>query len=396
MAAGSAAAGRWLSSVPLRYLGIYLIYLATLVRAVDRYEGTPGQGPLFALLLIFGGLLFLEPRLTGPRGWRSWAYGLVQFGLVVGIQLLPDEPEMLSTLFIPLSLQAVHLFGRRIGFAWIAIFALAIAEPVMSGFDSAVVGLAMILMYSGFFVLMGRYADLLRGAEAARNENQRLLGDLQVAHRRLEDYARQLEEFAAAQERSRLARELHDSVTQTIFGMNLTAQTARMLWDMDRSRVSGQLDRLQELAHGATGEIQLLVSHLRPRAVTEGGLALAIRRVIAERERLDGLRVRLEVSGGAGLPESVVAGLCRIVQEALHNVAKHARTTEAIVRLDLETEPRWLEIADDGVGFDPNEAHNTGGHMGLAGMAERASELGWKLTCVSQKGRGTRIRVEEA
>ena len=91
-----------------------------------------------------------------------------------------------------------------------------------------------------------------------------MYGELQVAHCQLQEYAGQKEELAAEQERNRLARDLHDSVTQTVFSMNLTVQATRLLLERDRSRVTGQLQRLEELAANAMHEIQALFSSLRP------------------------------------------------------------------------------------------------------------------------------------
>jgi len=103
----------------------------------------------------------------------------------------------------------------------------------------------------------------------------------------------------------------------------------------------------------------------------------------------------VEVNGELALAEAVAAGLYRIAQEALTNVAKHAGTQQATVRLDLTPANSFLEIEDHGLGFDRQLALAQRGHLGLAGMAERARELGWKLSIESQPGRGTRVRVEE-
>ncbi|MEW5956744.1 MAG: sensor histidine kinase, partial [Chloroflexota bacterium] len=281
------------------------------------------------------------------------------------------------------------------GFLWIGAFTVVMAGPLIMGWSWQLAGLAMVLLFSSGFFVAGSYGYLIRQAESARRRNQRLLGELQVAHRQLQDYAAQVEEFAAAQERSRLAQELHDSVTQTIFSMNLTVQAARLLVDQNPGGVAGQLDRLQELAHSAAGEIRVLVGRLRPRSVVDEGLAAALRRLAAERQTRDGLQVCLEVSGHKELPEPVTVGLYRIAQEALNNVARHAGTTEVVVRLRLDSCPAYLEVEDHGVGFEPGHMPPLG-HFGLAGMAERARELGWRWQLEAQSGRGARIRVEEA
>jgi signal transduction histidine kinase len=253
----------------------------------------------------------------------------------------------------------------------------------------------MVLNYGGLCFLLGGYAHQIRRSEAARAHNQRTLGELQAAHRQLEGYAVQLEDLAAEQERSRLARELHDSVTQTVFSMNLTVQSARLLLKRDGARAADQLERLEELAASAMREIQALISQLRPRSVAEAGLPAALRKLAAERLERNGLHVTVEVNGELALAEAVAAALYRIAQEALTNVAKHAEAQQAMVRLDLTPGVAFLEIEDHGLGFDPRLALTQRGHLGLAGMAERARELGWTLSIESQPGHGTRVLVEE-
>jgi signal transduction histidine kinase len=178
--------------------------------------------------------------------------------------------------------------------------------------------------------------------------------------------------------------------------MNLTVQSARLLLERDPGRTAVQLERLEELAASAMREIQALISQLRPRSVAEAGLPVALHQLAAERLERDGLHVAVEVDGELGPPEAVAAGLYRIAQEALTNVAKHAGTQQATVRLNLPPGVPFLEIEDHGLGFDPQLALSQSGHLGLAGMAERARELGWRLSIESQPGRGTRVRVEES
>jgi signal transduction histidine kinase len=206
-----------------------------------------------------------------------------------------------------------------------------------------------------------------------------------------------VEDLGVAQERNRLARDLHDSVTQTVFSMNLTAQAARLLLEKDPGRVEEQLARLQELDQSAMGEIQVLLAELKPRAVLEGGLAAALARLAAERQQRDGLRVRLETAAPRDLPERVALGLYRIAQEALNNAVKHSGAVEVILRLNLEARPAYLEVEDCGSGFELDAASAAAqqkGHIGLAGMVERAREIGWQLEIASRPGSGTRVRVE--
>jgi signal transduction histidine kinase len=396
-----------LSRLFLRYGGVYLVYLATMVRASTLYASLPQRPVALGLLGLYGALLLLaiwfwdapvasEAPAQFPKGhrWRL-AYLLAQSAIAVGLQAAPPRLEILALLFIPLSLQAVRFFGRRLGFGWIAAFIVAITPAVMSEFGWSFVGLIMVAVYGGACLLMGYNADLIGRADAARQANERLIGDLRTAHRELQVYAAQVAGFAASQTRRQMARELHDSAAQTIFSMNLASQTAAVLLQRDPSRVPEQLERLQALAHNATREIQALADQLRPDSLAGSGLPAALRRLAAERAARDDLTVRVEVIGERELSGAVAEGLWRIVQEALSNVAKHAGATEALVRLEL-SRPARLVIADAGFGFDPRDARASRGHVGLAGMAERSQELGWRFTCDSAPRAGTRIIVEEA
>ena len=233
----------------------------------------------------------------------------------------------------------------------------------------------------------GSFATLTAQAEAARSE-------LQDAHEQLQEYAVQAEELAVAQERNRLARDLHDSVSQSIFSMTLTAESARILLERDPARAAPQLDRLQELAQGALGEMRSLIYQLRPTDAAKSGLVPAIRNHLSTLKSRDGLMVELHVEGEGRLPRDQEEGLLRIVQEALNNVSKHARTNRAVVTLRTVGGRASLLIEDHGKGFDPSFVGASEGHLGLASMRERAEIQGGTFGVESQPGEGTRIMVE--
>lgn len=380
----------------MRFIVLLLFYIAVVIRAVAfNFYDNPVPALEYLLLAIYGLLLVTEPLIS--RKWSGYGgvYLGVQFGLVVGMMLVMPSIDFISTLFFPLSFQAVLFFGRRVGFIWIAAYTLSMFYPIMVGWEWQVEGLAIVLLDSALCFLVGSYAHMIQHAELARRSNQQMLIEVQEAYRKLQDHATHIEELAINQERSRMARELHDSVTQTIFSMNLTVQAARMLWGKDLARVAEQLDRLQGLARSAVSEIQVLVSQLNPRPFVPENLDEALRHLIDERQHRDGMQIDLEISGQQELPQTMIIGLYRIVQEALNNVAKHAGTKSARVRLYLESHPAFLEVEDHGYGFDPDKAARDLNHIGLAGMVDRAREMGWRLEIDSQPGRGTRIRVEE-
>jgi signal transduction histidine kinase len=188
---------------------------------------------------------------------------------------------------------------------------------------------------------------------------------------------------------------LHDSVTQTIFSMTLTTQSALLLLERDPGRVGAQLERLSQLAQNALSEMRVLISRLRPEKIAEGGLVAALRQHLADRHFPENLSIALQVEGDplARLAPAEEQSLFRIAQEALNNIVKHAQASQARIRLHL-AEPFWMEIEDQGQGFDLQRARNSG-RVGLVSMHERAAEIGWKLQVITAPGAGTRIRVEK-
>ncbi len=394
-------------------VGLWLIYAGVVLRVFFQYAGLPQRALVMLLFALYGLLLLAEPLLRSwvsqkpgdrrkrpgepatNRRWLAVLYLLVQTGLVVALFSIPPHVDFFAGLFVPLSLQAVLFFGRRVGFLCIALFPLIMFGSLTANVRDWRFALTMSLFSGGLFFLFGSYAHQVQRVESARRRNQHLLAELQVANRQLVGHAARVEELAAEQERNRLARELHDSVTQTVFSMNLTVQSARLLMAKDPARAEIQLRRLEELARSAMGEIQALVTKLRPLPVAHEGLMAALRRLATERQARDGLQVVLEMDGERALPEAVATGLYRIAQEALANVVKHSGTLEATIRLRLNTALGCLEIADHGVGFAPEATLGERGHLGLASMVEQAREIGWHVCIESRPGLGTCIRVEE-
>jgi signal transduction histidine kinase len=215
---------------------------------------------------------------------------------------------------------------------------------------------------------------------------------------RAEEALRQRErEKAVAEERNRLARELHDSVTQALYGVTLYAEAAAGHLDLGNAdRVAEHLQELQDTAQEALAEMRLLIFELRPPVLEELGLVAALQARLQAVEGRAGLRTEFKTNLEERLPPDVEEGLYRIALEALNNALKHAqaRTIKVHLRQDerTQTEPVrvTLEIADDGIGFDLATAPERGG-MGLSAMEERAAELGATLAIESGTGNGCRV-----
>jgi len=198
---------------------------------------------------------------------------------------------------------------------------------------------------------------------------------------------------AAAQERSRLARELHDAVTQTVFSMNLTAEAARLACEANPQKVPGMLDRLQELGRDALAEMRSLVDELRPRTVAELGLVRSLQKHLALRRKREGLEVRLAVSGRERGGETLQEALFRTVQEALNNVSRHSGVKEASVELSYGEREVELRVRDAGQGFTPGGAAQDGESFGLINMRERVEALGGSFRLAAAPGAGTTVEA---
>jgi signal transduction histidine kinase len=371
----------------------YFFFAAAAVRDVIHYSDTDQRWWVAGLMLLFLLLYAVQPRLFRRAAWITQLYLAVQSGLIFALLQVPPYLDVHALLFIPLSLQAFYFLARRTAFWWLAIFTATMTIGLVFNYGWTQ-SLFYVPPYFAGSLALGLYVLGIRRAEAAREESQSLLAELQTAHRQLQAYAVQVEELATAEERNRLARELHDSVTQTIFSLTLTAQAARMLLDQDASRAAAQLDRVQELAQDALAEMRSLIRQLRPKTVAEQGLVPALQQHVAERRSRDGLHVVLQADGEWRLPRDTEEALFRVVQEALNNVVKHAQTDQAEVCLELQGETISVTVQDHGVGFDPEGVDSDASHLGLTSMRERVKALGGALVVESQPQAGTRIRVE--
>ncbi len=214
---------------------------------------------------------------------------------------------------------------------------------------------------------------------------------LAIETARLRDQA---EQAAAIAERSRLARELHDSVTQSLYSVTLYAEAAaRLLRAGQQMGAVEHLAELRDTAQQALREMRLLIFELRPPALEKSGLAAALQVRLDAVETRGGMQADLQVEGEERLPRSVQGELYHLALEALNNALKHARAQHVQVQLRFSDMGTFLEICDDGVGFEPAIAR-LGGGFGLPGMKERAQRIGGKLQIESTPGKGTQVSIQ--
>jgi len=376
------------------YIAIYLLVVGGIIRYVVRFGDY--RFWLLALLTVYLILLFLEPFFIRQNRLLTNIYLFVQTSIICTVALISPNVDFWTALFLPLVVQVMHIFPQRTGFVITGIFTSIMAVLMLLG-PGPDVGLPLIFLNGVGYFLFAAFIAIIREAEAARQESQKQQAELQSAYQQLQTYTAQAEELAVLQERNRLARELHDSVTQSLHSSTLLAEAGqRLLSSGDIERVRGYLIRLGEISQQALKEMRLLVYELRPLALSGVGLVGALQQRLDAVERRSGVEVEFSIDEELELPASVEEELYRIAMEALNNALKHANPIRVTVTIRKEEKDRSpcieLSVIDDGIGFDLDTKEGEGG-LGLVSMQERIEKLSGELTILSAPGEGTQVKA---
>jgi len=376
----------------LTYIVSFFFTVSVYLRNANGWHGEPTHPSSIYLLITFTFLLAAEAFITNRPKTLSHAYFVLQTIIAAILLYNPPHADYWSVLFIVLSLQAIHVFKPRIGFIWIGIFTIVMAVFILNGFGFDR-GLPHILTYLVVNFGIGGLLIITNNAEAARKQIQ----EQQVELLTTQEALRKSEmEKAITAERSRLARELHDSVTQSLHSATLMAEAGQRLageGDLDRAR--GYLIRLGEISQQALREMRLLVYELRPFSLQGISLTAALQQRLDTVERRAGVDVSLNIDDTQDIPEEVEEELYWIAVEALNNALKHSNPSRIEISSCKEhhnNKPCFgLIITDDGRGFD-TESIDEGG-LGLVSMKERIEKLKGKLVIESSPGEGTQIKA---
>lgn len=242
---------------------IYLIYASVVIRTLSNpnvHSHLPVYLELEFLYLIL--LTWIMWRTPHTSFWKN-LYFVFQSTLILGLVLLRPRFDFIVVLYVILSLQAVHLLSGRARWVWVAIIALLTCIPLIVMLEP-LLGLSLALMPMTIGIIFAAYFAVIQEIETGLRNRQELLNELQAMNEKLKVSAGQVEELSAIQERNRLARELHDSVSQTIFSITLYTRAAQLLLEREPDQVKSQLEKLQTLTHNALNEMRGLIAHLRP------------------------------------------------------------------------------------------------------------------------------------
>lgn len=205
------------------------------------------------------------------------------------------------------------------------------------------------------------------------------------------ELARSAHKAATIEERQRLARDLHDAVSQQLFALTMMAQATVKIFDRSPEKAREQLEEITQMALQAQTEMRALLLHLRPVHLSGEPLTEGIASLIEELKQKCLIDFDLQVDEVEQLPTTVEEQLFRVVQEALSNILRHANASEVKVEITHDGEEVFLHIADNGIGFDTEEKKNNKTSYGLKTMRERCEEVGGTYSLRSRKGEGTHI-----
>jgi len=353
---------------------------------------TPLSLSTFAFLVLLHILLhwYLEKIAERPNT-LIW-YVVVQGGLAFVISWMAGQIGMVFAAFMGLLGEAVGLFGLNRRALLASVFYLLLGAVNISQ-TSELISLGwMLLLVIPMIIFVVVYVVLYMRQAEAREQAQTLLTELEAANRQLSEYAAQVEVLTIAAERQRMARELHDTLSQGLAGLILQLEAADAHLTKERpERAQEIIAQAMEQARATLADARRAIGDLRSSVDSVPGLGQALEAEVKRFENATGLPCELDVQLKSELPNPIVETGLRIVSEALTNVARHAQASHAWVRVEETESQLCLEIRDDGGGFDPETVE--AGHYGLLGMRERARLVGGTLDVSSEQGKGTEIKA---
>jgi signal transduction histidine kinase len=311
----------------------------------------------------------LGPRFSNPE---SSVLAVFPF-LFVGLLLVAWQYKWQYILFI-----IIAIAGLNLGVIWSYT---GLGSPP---FQSALV---LTLIQTVIFLAVGFSISYLMNR--LRQQQQ----SLEAANLRLTHYASTLEHLATSQERNRLARELHDTLAHTLSGLSVQLETVKAYWKVDPEIALSTLEKSLTAAHWGLEETRQALKALRASPLDDLGLTLAIQTMVEEVAARANLTLNLSIADKMpSLSPDLEQCVYRVAQEAITNVAKHARAKNLTLNLQYVEGKVMLTVHDDGVGFNVEKDHKEK-HFGLTGMQERAQLVGGELTTTSKPGEGTTVRL---
>jgi NarL family two-component system sensor histidine kinase YdfH len=371
-------------------LAMAVIYVLTLINVPSVRQPWVLVG-FSLLMLLHTGLHWLSP-LVGISGKRSAVYLLVQMTLVMSLIALVQYETMFYTLFLGLIGELLGVV-RPLRRSLVAIFCLIGIMLITHGiFFRWETTLSFIITMGPltFFIVIYVYLFTRQLEERMRAEN--LLEDLEIAHQQLSEYAIRIEELTLTNERQRMARELHDTLSQGLAGVILQLEAAVEHQEKGRSdKVSAIILQAITRSRSTLAEARQVIEDLRENTQASPNLQDFINVETGRFTSLTGLPCEVVVAQNLPISNELKQQIEKIISEGLTNIARHAHASRSWVKLAIDGEKLQLEIGDDGQGITTEQASSNGGHYGLVGIRERVRLYGGTIKIESHIGEGTRL-----
>lgn len=388
----------WIDWLALGTIAVVALVAFNLYAPAD-----PRRWGMLALMGLFLGAQVWPPESAAPlvdAPWREQLRLAFLTLLTLAMLALDINFSAIIILYFILSGRALFLFPNRVGYAW--VFLLGGLTTVLLGYllyPNWLYGLLNGLGSTCGYIFVGSAANAQRRAEQASAESIRLLQELQTAHQQLQAYAARAEVLAVAEERNRLAREMHDTLGHRLTVAAVQLEGAQKLVDRDPAKATQIIGTVREQVLEGLRELRRTVAALRTPLEEELPLRSALTRLASHFMEATGIQTELALPTTIpDLPADHRQALYRAAQEALTNVQRHAKAKHACVEVALLGDEQatngmsdtaiQISISDDGSGLDAALA--TRGY-GLRGLAERATHLGGALRIQPQTGGGTRL-----
>lgn len=393
-------------------VGVILWIVYTLLSAgIDVFieTRTPSEPWYYGVNLVFAALILITTmhrRLSSqPLHYPIVVIVIAALPILTSHLLMPKLPmnpmttaEGIALRLMPILFIGLILTAWRYAWQWVIVFSLGTTTlglalmlrgagtPVPGARDGFYAGYLVHLIQTISFIIVGYFISHLMSRLRGQQES------LAEANTRLAHYAATLEHLTISRERNRVARELHDTLAQTLSGLTVQLETAKAYFDIDPATMRKLIEKSLFAARTGLEDTRRALKALRASPLDDLGLSLAIQQLATTAAEKAHLQLSLSLSESLPvLSPDVEQCIYRIAQEAIANVVYHANARCLNVSLFMKNNKIELRVLDDGAGFDL--AQSTPGHYGLPGMRERASLAGGRLKIESQRGQGTTVRL---
>lgn len=361
-------------------LAIYLIVAIMLIIGFISIPDATTKATTIALCVAFGLVHAFGYRIADTPS-RLAVYFVAQTILILTLLRLTSPRDVFNFLFYILALEAVMTLPTGQAIAWIVGFYLL--NSLNALWNQGIGGISGVLFYAAAFTLSSVFGLALRQAEIARSKNQKLLEELKATQRQLQD-------LAVTEERTRMAREMHDSLGHRLTVSIVQLEGAQRLIPSDPERAARMVGTMRDEMKEALAELRRTVSAMRTPIVGDLPLGIALLTLSQTFQKNTGIPTHFSISPGfPGLPESYRLAFYRAAQEALTNIQRHSMARNAWMQLNADGQRITLILEDDGQGIKDHSEIGKG--FGLIGLKERAVQLGGELQFSDRRGGGAQL-----